>query len=109
MLLSGGSWQDKRILSPRAVTLLTTAQSHGRACGFDVSSSYSWIKGPHASPAAFCHSGYTGTSLVCDPSTGTYLIILTNSVHPHDKGTSRPIRQKLAEIVFPPPTGPGQS
>jgi CubicO group peptidase (beta-lactamase class C family) len=109
MLLSGGSWQGRRILSPAAVAMLTTAQSHGRAYGFDVSSSYSWIKGPNASPAAFCHSGYTGTSLVCDPSTGTYLITLTNSVHPHDKGTSRPIRQKLADIVFPPLTGPGQS
>ena len=37
----------------------------------------------------------------------TYLILLTNSVHPHDKGTSRPIRQKIAEIVFPAPAGPG--
>ena len=89
MLLNGGSWKGKRILSPAAVAMLTTAQSHGRAYGFDVSSSYAWIKGPNASPAAFCHSGYTGTSLVCDPATGTYLILLTNSVHPHDKGTSR--------------------
>ena len=109
MLLNGGSWKGKRILSPAAVALLTTAQSHGRAYGFDVSSSYAWIKGPGASAAAFCHSGYTGTSLVCDPATGTYLILLTNSVHPHDKGASKPIRQKLAEIVFPAPAGPGQS
>jgi serine-type D-Ala-D-Ala carboxypeptidase len=106
MLLHGGSWKGRQILSPVAVALLTTAQSHGRAYGFDVSSSYAWIKGPHASPAAFCHSGYTGTSLVCDPATGTYLILLTNSVHPHDKGTSKPIRQKLAEIVFPASDGP---
>ena len=28
MLLNGGSWQGKRILSPAAVALLTTAQSH---------------------------------------------------------------------------------
>jgi len=106
MLLDGGSWKGKRILSPAAAALLTTPQSHGRAYGFDVSSGYAWIKGPNASPAAFCHSGYTGTSLVCDPATGTYLILLTNSVHPHDKGTSKPIRQKLAEIVFPPSPDP---
>jgi CubicO group peptidase (beta-lactamase class C family) len=102
MLLNGGAWKGKRILSPAAVTMLTTPQSHGRACGFDVSSSYAWVKGPHASPAAFCHTGYTGTSLVCDPATKTYLILLTNSVHPHDKGLSKPLRQKLAEIVFAP-------
>jgi CubicO group peptidase (beta-lactamase class C family) len=109
MLLNGGLWEGQQILSPAAVALLTTIQSHGRAYGFDVSSSYSWVKGPYASPDAFCHTGYTGTSLVCDPATGTYLILLTNSVHPHGKGASKPIRQKLAEIVFPSPTGPGQS
>jgi CubicO group peptidase (beta-lactamase class C family) len=102
MLLNGGSWKGKQILSPAAVQMLTTAQSHGRAYGFDVSSSYSWIKGPYASPGAFCHSGYTGTSLVCDPATGTYLILLTNSVHPHDKGMSKPLRQKIAALVFAP-------
>jgi CubicO group peptidase (beta-lactamase class C family) len=109
MLLNGGSWNGKQVLSPAAIAMLTTAQSHGRAYGFDVSSSYSWVKGPNASPATFCHTGYTGTSLVCDPATGTYLILLTNSVHPHDKGTSKPIRQKIAEIVFAPPDSPGQS
>lgn len=109
MLLNGGSWKGRQILSPAAVALLTTTQSHGRAYGFDVSSSYSWIKGPNASADAFCHSGYTGTSIVCDPATGTYLILLTNSVHPHDKGVSKPIRQKLAEIVFSSATGPEQS
>jgi CubicO group peptidase (beta-lactamase class C family) len=109
MLLNSGSWKDKQVLSPAAVAMLTMAQSHGRAYGFDVSSSYSWVKGPNASPAAFCHTGYTGTSLVCDPATGTYLILLTNSVHPHDKGTSKPLRQKLAEIVFPIPAGSGQT
>jgi CubicO group peptidase (beta-lactamase class C family) len=101
MLLNNNTWKGRRILSPEALAVLTGTQSHGRAYGFDVSSSYAWIKGPYASQNAFCHSGYTGTSLVCDPSTRTYLILLTNSVHPHDKGTSKPIRQKLAEIVFP--------
>jgi CubicO group peptidase (beta-lactamase class C family) len=102
MLLNHGDWKGKRILSPAAVAMLTTTQSHGRAYGFDVSSTYAWVKGPNV-PDAFCHTGYTGTSLVCDPDTGVYLILLTNSVHPHDKGRSRPIRQKLAEIVFLPP------
>jgi len=108
MLLNGGAWKGKRILSSAAVTMLTTPQSHGRAYGFDVSSSYAWVKGPHASPEAFCHTGYTGTSLVCDPATETYLIILTNRAHPHDKGACKPVRQKLAEIVFAPHTGPSQ-
>jgi len=102
MLLSQGTWKGRKILSPAAVKKLTTAQSHGRAYGFDVLSSYSWIKGPSASAATFCHSGYTGTSLVCDPASKTYLIILTNRAHPNDKGTVKPVRKRIAEIVFPP-------
>jgi CubicO group peptidase (beta-lactamase class C family) len=105
MLLHHGTWKGKRILSPAAVQMMTTVQSHGRAYGFDVSSGYAWVKGPYASPKAFCHTGYTGTSLVCDPAVDTYVIILTNSVHPHDKGTTRKVRQKIAEIVFA-PAGP---
>ncbi len=102
MLLNHGVWKGKRILSPAAVEMLTTAQSHGRAYGFDVSSDYSWVKGPNVSPNAFCHTGYTGTSVVVDPDTGLYLILLTNRAHPHDGGASKPVREKLAEIVFPP-------
>ncbi|UCG57029.1 MAG: beta-lactamase family protein [Phycisphaerales bacterium] len=100
MLLSGGVCKNTRVLSSEAVELLTTAQSHGRAYGFDVSSGYSWVKGSLAPKEAFCHTGFTGTSIVCDPASRTYVIILTNVVHPYGKGTSRPIRTKVADVVF---------
>lgn len=102
MLLNGGVWRGRRILSPDAVRMLTTVQSHGRAYGFDVSSDYAWLKGPNASERAFCHTGYTGTSIVCDPAVDTYVVILTNRAHPHDKGTVRALRLRIAEAVFPP-------
>ena len=100
MLLNGGTYDGVRILSPEAVTFLTEAQMHGRSYGFDASSSYSWIKGQFTSEDAFCHSGYTGTSIVCDPGNDVFLIILTNRAHPHDKGASKPVRKKVADIVF---------
>ena len=100
MLLNGGVWNDTRILSPEAVRLLTTAQTHGRAYGFGVSSSYSSAKGSHASEKAFCHTGYTGTSIVCDPERETFVIILTNRVHPKDDGSAKPVRIEVADIVF---------
>jgi len=102
MLLKGGAWRGRRILSRDAVRLLTTPQSHGRAYGFDVTSDYAWLKGSHASEQAFCHTGYTGTSIVCDPAVDTYVILLTNRAHPHDKGTVRELRLKIAEAVFQP-------
>jgi CubicO group peptidase (beta-lactamase class C family) len=82
------------------VRLLTTVQTHGRAYGFGVSSSYSSAKGAHASERAFCHTGYTGTSVVCDPDSETYVIILANRVHPKDDGSAKPVRTKVADIVF---------
>jgi CubicO group peptidase (beta-lactamase class C family) len=100
MLLKSGKWKGKKILSPEAVSRLTTIQSHGRAYGFDVNSGYSWVKGSFASENAFCHTGYTGTSIVCDPASKVYVIVLTNRAHPHDKGTSKQIRTKIADIVF---------
>lgn len=109
MLLNQGTWKGRRVLSPAATNMLTTAQLHGRAYGFDVLSSYSWIKGPFASEETFCHSGYTGTSLVCDPASKTYLIILTNRAHPNDEGTVRPVRKRIAEIVFPSAAGSTRS
>jgi CubicO group peptidase (beta-lactamase class C family) len=100
MLLNNGTRHGKKILSPQAVTLLTTTQSHGRAFGFDVSSSYSWPKGTIASEKAFCHAGYTGTAIVCDPESKIFIIILTNRVHPHDKGTTKPLCRKIADEIF---------
>jgi len=100
MLLSNGTYKGKRILSPKSIHLLTAAVSHGRACGFDVQSSYSWIKGANAPKTAFCHSGYTGTSIVCDPEGKIYVIILTNRAHPEDKGTVKSLRTKVADVAF---------
>ncbi|MHC4727017.1 MAG: serine hydrolase domain-containing protein [Planctomycetota bacterium] len=100
MLSNDGKWKGKKILSPEVVTMLTTAQIHSRAFGFDVNSSYSWVKGSYTSKKAFCHTGYTGTSIVCDPMSQVFVIILTNRVHPNDKGAVKPVRTKVADIVF---------
>ena len=100
MLLNGGKWHGKRIISPEAVTLLTAELTHGRACGFDVNSTYAWVKGSYGPQEAFCHTGYTGTSIVCEPASKTFIIILTNRVHPNDDGTTKPVRIKVSDIVF---------
>jgi CubicO group peptidase (beta-lactamase class C family) len=105
MLLNGGKLNGKRILSSESVKLLTTARSHGRACGFDVNSTYAWVKGSYAPEEAYCHTGYTGTSIVCDPASKTYVIILTNRVHPKDDGTTKAVRTYVAYIVFKPNGG----
>jgi CubicO group peptidase (beta-lactamase class C family) len=100
MFLNRGTLNHKKILSQEAVSLMTTPQLQGRGFGFDVHSSYAWIRGQYASEESFCHSGYTGTSIVCDPQSGLYVIILTNRAHPHDKGTVKALRMGIADIAF---------
>jgi len=100
MLLNEGIWNGTRVLSPEAVAMLTTAQAYGRAYGFDVNSGYSSVKGSYAPKKAFCHTGYTGTSIACDPVSEAFVIILTNRIHPSDEGTAKPVRSKVADIVF---------
>ena len=41
--------------------------------------------GDLASPTAYGHTGFTGTSLWIDPEGGWFAVLLTNRVHPHRK------------------------
>lgn len=101
MILNGGTYKGKRILSPEAVHLMTTEQSLTRTYGWGVIANYSWSEKTSVSEQAICHTGYTGTSIVIDPAAELYLIILTNRVHPDDTGIANDVRSKVAEIVFP--------
>ncbi|MFI1224906.1 MULTISPECIES: serine hydrolase [unclassified Streptomyces] len=84
-LLNGGVYGRARILSEDSVDLLFTdfntafpGDEHG--LGFELYQH--WYMGAMATPRAAGHTGFTGTSLVLDPSTDTFLIVLGNSVHP---------------------------
>ena len=45
------------------------------------------------------HTGYTGTSIVIDMGSKTTVILLTNRVHPEDKGGVGRLRALVANIV----------
>ncbi|MEU3467365.1 serine hydrolase [Streptomyces sp. NPDC006687] len=84
-LLDGGSYAGRRILRPASVELLFTdyntafpGDDHG--LGFELYQH--WYMGAMATPHSAGHTGFTGTSLVLDPSTDSFLILLGNSVHP---------------------------
>lgn len=103
MMLSKGIFEGKRILSPLAVERMTEifriVDFAGRGLGWDLESGYATNQGDLFGPAAFGHTGYTGTSLVIDPETETVVIFLTNSVHPEDKGDIISMRSRVANIV----------
>ncbi|MGW8884157.1 serine hydrolase [Streptomyces sp. NPDC055749] len=84
-LLNGGVYGRSRILSEDSVELMFTdfntafpGDEHG--LGFELYQH--WYMGAMATPRSAGHTGFTGTSLVLDPSTDSFLIVLGNSVHP---------------------------
>ncbi|MFF1641061.1 serine hydrolase domain-containing protein [Streptomyces sp. NPDC058246] len=75
-LLAGGSYGPARILGPDFVELMLTPPGLGFALD------QPWFMGGLAGRGAAGHTGFTGTSLVLDPATDTFLVLLANTVHP---------------------------
>jgi uncharacterized protein YbbC (DUF1343 family)/CubicO group peptidase (beta-lactamase class C family) len=104
MLLNGGSYKRARILSPLSVEKMTSPQSPpdkmlARGLGWDLDSPFASNRGELFEVGSFGHTGFTGTDLWIDPVTKTFLIILTNRVHPDGKGDVVPLRTQLATLV----------
>ncbi|GBR71943.1 esterase [Gluconobacter kanchanaburiensis NBRC 103587] len=53
-----------------------------RGLGWDIDTHYSSPRGDVFSRNSFGHTGFTGTSLWIDPDSDSYVLILTNRVHP---------------------------
>ncbi|WP_329341387.1 beta-lactamase family protein [Streptomyces sp. NBC_01352] len=75
-LLAGGAYGPARILGPDFVELLMTPPGLGFALD------QPWFMGELAGRGAAGHTGFTGTSLVLDQATDTFLVLLANTVHP---------------------------
>jgi len=102
-LQNGGEWNGKHILSPATIKLMRTVPDslkiYGRTQGWDMASRYSTCKGDSLGPNTYCHTGYTGTSIVIDPDNDISIILLTNRVHPVDKGSVVKLRALVANAV----------
>ncbi len=48
---------------------------------------------------SYGHTGFTGTSIWVDPVSKTYIIILTNQVHPYGRGDVKPLRSQIKRAV----------
>jgi CubicO group peptidase (beta-lactamase class C family) len=89
-LLRGGAIGGRRILARATVAEAIRDQAPGlnpgrRGLGWALAG---WtFAGTRASPAAFGHTGFTGTSLLVDPERDLIVVLLTNRVHPSAHGT----------------------
>jgi uncharacterized protein YbbC (DUF1343 family)/CubicO group peptidase (beta-lactamase class C family) len=99
-LLNGGAG----ILSPLMVQKMTQPEQPPQApvlrgFGWDIDSPFSSNRGDLFPIGSFGHTGFTGTSIWIDPTTQTYVILLTNAVHPRGKGNAIGLRVKVATEV----------
>jgi len=104
MVLNGGSLGGAQILSPLSVLKMTTPQSSPgktavRGLGWDIDSPHASIRGELFPVGSFGHTGFTGTSIWIDPVSKTFVIILTNRVHPTGKGDVSELRARIATIA----------
>lgn len=53
-----------------------------RGLGWDTKSPEGSSAGRYFGPRSYGHTGYTGTSVWCDPEAGLFALLLTNRVHP---------------------------
>ena len=100
-MLNGGA----PVLSSLTVEKMTTPATPPtlpsmRALGWDMDSPFSSNRGEFLPIGSFGHTGFTGTSLWIDPTTKTYIVILSNAVHPTGgSGAMVAIRTRTATAV----------
>jgi len=104
MILNGGAYNGVRILSPMGVATMTRPRAiaengSARGLGWDVATSFSTNKGDLFPLGSFGHTGFTGTSMWIDPASDSFVIFLSNRVHPDGKGDVGPLRGRVASIV----------
>lgn len=92
------------VLSPAIVEKMSTPQQPPNAAslrglGWDIDSPFSSNRGELLPVGSFGHTGFTGTSLWIDPVTDTYIILLTNAVHPRGGKSVVSLRSRVATAV----------
>jgi uncharacterized protein YbbC (DUF1343 family) len=103
MILDGGDG----LFSPATIRKFTASATPATAAtqpvlhglGWDIQSPYSGVRGELFPIGSFGHTGFTGTSIWIDPSSETYVVLLTNSIHPKLRKAITPLRGKIATIV----------
>jgi CubicO group peptidase (beta-lactamase class C family) len=103
-MLDGGILDGKRILKPETVAAMVSPQTPPgkediRGLGWDIESRYSVFKGEYMPLESFGHTGYTGTSMWIDPSTRTYIILLTSRPNLADNTAIRDLRTDISNIT----------
>ncbi|MBS1807879.1 MAG: DUF1343 domain-containing protein [Acidobacteria bacterium] len=90
MILNHGEVNGVRVLSPMTVARMTEGRASGgnaidgnvRGLGWDIFTGFSGNRGDLLPVGSFGHTGFTGTGLWLDPASQTFVVFLSNRVHP---------------------------
>jgi len=104
MLLNGGELDGARVLKAETVALMTSVQSPSgvkekRGLGWDIDTSYSGPRGEGFPIGSFGHTGFTGTSVWIDPTSQSFVILLTSRLHPEGKGNVTKLRHAVGTLA----------
>ncbi|WP_456410387.1 serine hydrolase domain-containing protein [Oceanithermus sp.] len=94
------AWLTETELSPAAHAAVREPQSEERLLGW-VRRHPGWSGGRLTSPAAYGHTGFTGTGVWIDPERGYAWALLTNRVHPsrHRENPLPELRRRVADAL----------
>jgi uncharacterized protein YbbC (DUF1343 family) len=67
--------------------------------GWDIDSPFSSNRGELFPIGSYGHTGFTGTSVWIDPYSQTFVILLTNSVHPNRRPAITSLRSRVATVA----------
>ena len=70
-----------------------------RGYGWDIDSTFSSPRGELFPIGSYGHTGFTGTSVWLDPESHTFVVLLTNAVHPYRRPAISSLRSKVATVV----------
>ena len=105
MMLAGGvAPNGKRIFAASTVRLMTSPQQAPwipsvRGLGWDIDSAYSAPRGDLFPIGSYGMTGFTGTEVWIDPASQTFVLFLTNSVHPYGRPAISSLRGRISTIV----------
>ncbi|MGH9472959.1 MAG: exo-beta-N-acetylmuramidase NamZ domain-containing protein, partial [Terriglobales bacterium] len=94
----------KRVLTALSVAKMSTPQTpfnipDVRGLGWDIDTPFSSNRGDFLPVGSFGHTGFTGTSMWMDPSSQTFIIILSNAIHPTQKAHLKRILALRSEVA----------
>ncbi len=93
-----------RILSAQTVSKMTSPYvvsetGETRGLGWDMNTSFSSNRGELFPLGSFGHTGFTGTSIWIDRVSQTFVVFMSNRVHPDGKGDVTSLRAKVATVA----------